>query len=91
MPLRFSCCPYRLLFKHPFGTAHGLRDGTDVLFIRLEENGEVGYGEVTLPPYLTETVRDAIERLRSVVSHGSWTGQTLYLSLIHISEPTRPY
>ncbi|MBK6832309.1 MAG: hypothetical protein IPG92_16945 [Flavobacteriales bacterium] len=52
----------------------------------MEENGEVGYGEVTLPPYLTETVRDAIERLRSVASHGPWTGQTLYGSINHLPE-----
>lgn len=86
MPLRISLCPYRLLFRHPFGTAHGLRDGTDALFIRLEEDGVVGYGEVTLPPYLTETVSDAIERMRALAARGPWTGKALYGSINHLPE-----
>ncbi len=66
MGFTLSYCTYRLLFKHPFGTAHGLRDGTDALFVRAEENGAVGYGEVTLPPYVSETIQGTIERLTSV-------------------------
>lgn len=61
--LRISYCPYRLLFKHPFETSHGIREGTDSIFIRLEENGLAGYGEVTLPPYLKEKPKDVLERL----------------------------
>ncbi len=63
MPLRLSYAPYRLLFKHPFETSHGVRDGTDSIFIRLDEHGLVGYGEVTLPPYLEEKPRAVIDRL----------------------------
>jgi L-Ala-D/L-Glu epimerase len=63
MPLKLSYCRYRLLFKHPFGTAHGLRDGTDTVFIRAEQDGFVGYGEATLPPYLKETTDSVIQRL----------------------------
>jgi L-alanine-DL-glutamate epimerase-like enolase superfamily enzyme len=73
MPLTISICPYRLLFKHPFGTSHGLRDGTDALFIRLEEDGVFGYGEVTLPPYVKETVPGAMERLRVLADQGPWS------------------
>ncbi|MFT3885578.1 MAG: enolase C-terminal domain-like protein [Flavobacteriales bacterium] len=65
MALRFSYCPYRLLFKHPFGTAHGVRTGTDSVFIRVEADGVTGYGEATLPPYLTEKVPEVIERLHA--------------------------
>lgn len=64
MSLRLSYAPYRLLFKHPFETSHGVRHGTDSIFIRLEENGVVGYGEVTLPPYLEEKPHQVIDRLR---------------------------
>lgn len=63
MPLRLSYAPYRLLFKHPFETSHGVRDGTDSIFIRIEEHGLSGYGEVTLPPYLEEKPRAVIDRL----------------------------
>lgn len=66
MPLRLSFAPYRLLFKHPFETSHGVRDGTDSIFIRLEEHGVVGYGEVTLPPYLEEKPRAVADRLLSM-------------------------
>lgn len=70
MPLHLGVCPYRLLFKHPFTTSHGMRDGTDSIFLRLEYNGKVGYGEVTLPPYLTEKPHDVLELLHGAVVTG---------------------
>lgn len=56
---------YRLRFIHPFGTAHGLRDGTDAVFVRLTQEGRVGYGEATLPPYLTWTQLCVYEEIKS--------------------------
>lgn len=50
--MELALARYRLLFKHPFGTAHGTRDGTDCVFVRLSEGAVHGYGEATLPPYL---------------------------------------
>ncbi|MBL7981523.1 MAG: hypothetical protein JNL52_06900 [Flavobacteriales bacterium] len=73
MSLTIAFSPYRLLFKHPFGTSHGLRDGTDALFVRLEEDGVLGYGEVTLPPYVKETVPEAMDRLRILAGQGQWS------------------
>ncbi len=70
MSLRISYAPYRLLFKHPFETAHGVREGTDSIFIRLEENGVMGYGEVTLPPYLKEKTQEVLDRLNGTVVAG---------------------
>ncbi len=64
--MELSTARYRLLFKHPFGTAHGLRDGTDSVFVRLEENGVVGFGEATLPPYLAETQQSVLDELRDI-------------------------
>ncbi|HPF91668.1 MAG TPA: enolase C-terminal domain-like protein [Flavobacteriales bacterium] len=49
--MEFALARYRLLFTRPFGTAHGVRDGTDSVFVRLSHEGRVGYGEATLPPY----------------------------------------
>ncbi len=69
MALEFAAAPFRLLFKHPFGTSHGLRDGTDSVFIRLSDGSHVGYGEVTLPPYLKEKPVDVFERLRTIAKH----------------------
>lgn len=67
--VRLAFCPYRLLFKHPFGTAHGIRTGTDSVFVRLEQGGTFGYGEATMPPYVAENQRTVLERL------ASWSGQ----------------
>ncbi|MEO8067452.1 MAG: enolase C-terminal domain-like protein [Flavobacteriales bacterium] len=70
MSLRISVCPFHLLFKHPFGTAHGTRTGTDSVFVRLEQDGVFGYGEATMPPYVPETQRSVMAALRALDLHG---------------------
>jgi L-Ala-D/L-Glu epimerase len=66
MSLRIRLCPFRLQFKHPFGTAHGVRTGTDCVFVRLEQNGIFGYGEATMPPYVSEDQGSVIAALNSL-------------------------
>lgn len=61
--MKLSYCPYSLEFKHPFGLAYGTRTKTDVVFIKLESDGFVGYGESSLPPYLGETHESVISFL----------------------------
>ena len=61
--MKLSYCPYSLEFKHPFGLAYGTRTKTDVVFIKLESDGFVGYGEASLPPYLGETHESVISFL----------------------------
>lgn len=56
---------YKLMYRQAFGTAHGTRDGTDSVFIRLGSGGLFGYGEATLPPYVTETPDSVLSALRS--------------------------
>lgn len=58
--------PYRLRFKRPFGTAHGVRDGTDSVLIRLRDGGLAGYGEATTPPYVSEDQTGIIAWYRSI-------------------------
>lgn len=77
MALRLSYCPYRLEFKHPFGTAHGVRTGTDSIFIKLEGDGTTGYGEVTLPPYLKEKPAEVIRNLERLEASGPITPENL--------------
>lgn len=77
MGIRFALCPHRLLFRQPFGTAHGTRDGTDALFVRLDAGGHYGYGEVTLPPYLKETIPQAMQAIGSLASEASWDNDSL--------------
>ncbi len=61
--MKLSYCPYSLEFKHPFGLAYGTRTKTDVVFVKLECEGFVGYGESSLPPYLGETHESVISFL----------------------------
>lgn len=53
--MKLSFFPHTLKFKRPFSIAHGSRDSTPVVFIKLESEGVTGYGEASLPPYLGET------------------------------------
>lgn len=64
--VKLDILPYRLRFKRPFGTAHGLRDGTDSVLVRLREGGLVGYGEATTPPYVSENQSGIISTYRSI-------------------------
>jgi L-alanine-DL-glutamate epimerase-like enolase superfamily enzyme len=63
MSLQIEACGYELKFKYPFGIAHGTRNGTDALFIRAKEQGNVGYGEAALPPYLGYDLKKLLEAI----------------------------
>lgn len=52
MEIHFAAAPYRLLFRAPFETTHGRRDGTDAVFVQLRAGSYSAFGEATLPPYL---------------------------------------
>jgi L-alanine-DL-glutamate epimerase-like enolase superfamily enzyme len=67
-----SYARYRTLYHHPFGTAHGLRDGTDAVFIRATRNGIHGYGEASLPPYVSETQDSVIESIQLLGNQIFW-------------------
>lgn len=56
---------YKLMYRQAFGTAHGIRDGTEAVFVRIGSYGSYGYGEATLPPYVTETPGSVISTLLS--------------------------
>ncbi len=88
MALRFSYCPYRLRFTHPFATSHGTRDGTDSVFVKLEEDGFIGYGEATLPPYLKETTASVIEKIASIAQRGIDSAEDLLGALDQLPELT---
>lgn len=44
-----------LYFKRPFRIAHGVRSFTPIVLTQLEYQGVTGFGEASLPPYLSET------------------------------------
>ena len=53
MQLRFK--PYHLEFKYPFRIANFTRTSTPVVITEIEQEGVIGYGEASMPPYLGET------------------------------------
>jgi L-Ala-D/L-Glu epimerase len=70
--MKLSCRPYRLEFRHPFGLSSHSRKETTVVFVSLEYDGIVGYGEACLPAYLGETVDGTmsfLEETRGMLDH----------------------
>ncbi len=61
MKLTFS--PHTLYFKRPFKIAHGTRSSTPIVLTQLEHEGIIGYGEASLPPYLSESHQTVLEFL----------------------------
>jgi L-alanine-DL-glutamate epimerase-like enolase superfamily enzyme len=66
--LKLSYTPYSLKFKHPFGLAYGTRTTTEVVYVQIESDGLVGYGEAALPPYLGETQASVIAFLNKAAA-----------------------
>lgn len=90
--MELAIARYRLKFHHPFGTAHGLRDGTDSVFVRLRSGGVEGYGEATLPPYIPYTQYVVVENIASVwMKYGSNTTEEEILGalLAELCPPAR--
>ncbi len=58
--MKITATPYALQFRHPFKLASGVRSHTDTVIIKLEHEGITGYGEASLPPYLTENVQSVL-------------------------------
>ena len=52
--------PQLLYFKRPFKIAHGTRLSTPIVITQLEHQGIVGFGEASMPPYLSETHETAL-------------------------------
>lgn len=65
--MKLSYLPYSLDFIHPFGLSYGTRTKTDVVFVKLECEGHVGYGESSLPPYLGETHESVIKFFKKAI------------------------
>ena len=64
--LKLSFEPYNLELKHTFTVAGFSRDTTPVVLTQLEYEGIVGYGEASMPPYLSESQKSVTTFLRKV-------------------------
>lgn len=58
--MKILTCVHRLEFRYPFRIAHGIRTGTDAVYVRIESANHIGYGEATLPPYLLDTIESTL-------------------------------
>lgn len=63
MYIRISAQQHFLRFKTPFRIAHGVREGTNVVIVKAEYDGKMGFGEASLPPYLPATVDSTLNLL----------------------------
>ena len=64
--MKLSWAPYELELKHTFTISGFSRKTTPVVLTSIEYDGLVGYGEASLPPYLSETQASVIEFLKKV-------------------------
>ena len=64
LKLRFK--PYELQLKHVFTIATSSRTTTPVMLVEIEYDGNIGYGEASMPPYLGESHKSVTEFLNKV-------------------------
>ena len=57
---------FSLQFKYPFAISSVSRTETKVVFIEITDNKFTGYGEASLPPYLSETQETVIDFIKKV-------------------------
>ncbi|WP_146407467.1 dipeptide epimerase [Planctomycetes bacterium Poly21] len=69
MKLRFR--PYQLQLKHTFTVAGSSRNTTPVVLTEIEYEGQTGYGEASMPPYLGES-QDSVLQFLSKVNLGQF-------------------
>jgi L-alanine-DL-glutamate epimerase-like enolase superfamily enzyme len=64
MKLTFQ--PFELLLKHTFTIAKFSRTSTPVMLVQVEHEGEIGYGEASMVPYMGESFQSATDFLSKV-------------------------
>jgi L-alanine-DL-glutamate epimerase-like enolase superfamily enzyme len=64
MKLQFY--PFDLQLIHPFKVSVYSRTSTPIVFLRLEQDGVIGYGESSMPPYLGETQQSVMQFLSKI-------------------------
>lgn len=58
--------PFELLLKHTFTIAKFSRTSTPVMLIKVEHEGQTGYGEASMVPYMGESFQTAADFLAKV-------------------------
>ncbi len=63
--MKVSLFPYTFQLKHAFNLAIHQRTTTPAVFLKIECEGLIGWGEASLPPYLGETQESVIAFIKS--------------------------
>jgi L-alanine-DL-glutamate epimerase-like enolase superfamily enzyme len=77
--MQYKIFPYQLQFKHPFKIAHTLRTHTSVVYLQLQHNGIIAWGEAAFPPYVTEN----LETFKSFISKVNLPNEIKNLEDLH--------
>jgi L-alanine-DL-glutamate epimerase-like enolase superfamily enzyme len=64
--MRLRYYPYSLELRHAFNIANNSRTTTPAMMVEVEQDGIIGYGEASMPPYLGESPETAAAFLRRV-------------------------
>jgi L-alanine-DL-glutamate epimerase-like enolase superfamily enzyme len=64
--LKVSYISYPLTLKHTFNLAHGKRNVTPCVLLKLEFDSHISYGEASLPPYLKENPESVISYFEKI-------------------------
>ena len=64
--MKLSFRPYELQLKHTFTVAGNSRNTTPVVLTEIDYEGQTGYGEASMPPYLGESQESVIRFLAKV-------------------------
>ncbi|MES2112070.1 MAG: dipeptide epimerase, partial [Bacteroidota bacterium] len=57
--MKLTYQPFELLLKHTFTIAKFSRTSTPVMLIKIEHEGQAGYGEASMVPYMGESFETA--------------------------------
>lgn len=64
--MKLSFQPYELQLKHTFTVAGNSRNTTPVVLTEIQYEGQTGYGEASMPPYLGESQESVMKFLNKV-------------------------
>lgn len=64
--MKLSFRPYELQLKHTFTVAGNSRNTTPVVLTEIQYEGQTGYGEASMPPYLGESQESVMKFLNKV-------------------------
>lgn len=87
--MKLSYYPYTILLNDTFAISAGSRNSTPAVMVEVEQNGIIGYGEASLPPYLVENQESALNFLQKIRLdlHGDVSKIDFLLDIVENTSP----